>query len=167
MNFFTTVQYTNEHTAGLINKSVTGYAERIADLCRLPGNMAAAELWGGGKKYQITLINGRIACRVGSMIPKEGLTKALRIVLGVTVGAFGQLLALPLMALAFTNEEIRLKHRVINPSEEGGDRLRELIRARLDLAAQKAPLNAYHLNPSMQAYIQQRLTNVTFRPSLD
>lgn len=46
MNFFTTVQY----GPGLVDHSLTSYAESVADCLRAPSRWVAAEIWRVGKK---------------------------------------------------------------------------------------------------------------------
>ena len=45
--------------------------------------------------------------------PKDDcLKRTIRVIIGVVVCLFGNLLAIPLMASAYSNEEIRLKHKL-------------------------------------------------------
>ena len=137
MNFFSTVLYSPE----LIDNSWTSYAEAAADLCRAPGRWVAAQLWEGGKKVVITSTWKDDVIFEEKSSESEGFNRIVRCIAGIALCLFGSLLAVPFMAVAYLNEEISLKHRLIyqklnalKVAPADYERLNELVEERQRLA---------------------------------
>lgn len=133
--FFSTVQY----GPSLKDDSWTSYAEAAADFCRAPGRWVAAELWDGGKKKVITALDQNRVDVEEKTPEATGFKRAVRFIIGIATCVFGNLLALPLMAFAYLNEEIRLKHQAVHmkTSPETLKRLNELVEERQRLAKER------------------------------
>jgi hypothetical protein len=132
--FFSTVEY----APNLADNSWCSKAEKVADVCRAPGNWVA-ELWAGGKKHEITVVSkdeGRATIKDNK---SEGLRKVIRVIVGLVLSIPGQLLAVPFMGIAFISDEIRLKHTVAHRNLNAAEmeKLAELIAKRQELAKSK------------------------------
>lgn len=132
--FFSKVEY---NTPELQDNSWTSKCENIADVLRAPRRWLAGDCFGAGKTF---------------IVIKEGLgfddqhskevkvfQKIIRDVIAIVTFIFGELFALPFMAVAFLNKEIRLKHAIAvrNLTEEEKKELQDLINQRLELAKDK------------------------------
>lgn len=135
--FFSTVQYEQE----LADDSWLSKFESAADVCRAPSRWVAHECWGEGKKYIVTyhsdpteFVNHEIDQKTSS-----GIQKVLRIVIGLILSVPGQIVAIPLMAIAYCSEETRLKHKttVVKLTDEEKGKLAELIQKRQILARER------------------------------
>lgn len=147
--FFSTVQY----ASGLESDSWLSKFENAADVCRSPSRWFAGELWGGGKKYEFKILmlqtvgGAELSPSARSMIclsaiktkAAQGMQKVLRIIVGLLLSLPGQIAAIPLMAIAYVSQEIRLKHKaVVRPlSPEETQKLKELIAERQKLAKER------------------------------
>lgn len=139
-DLYSTVEYAPE----LVDDSWTSYAEAAADVCRAPGRWVAAELWGGGKKVVITSTWNDEVYFDEKSSDAESFKRVVRFVAGLALSVFGNLLAIPFMAVAYLNEEIRLKHRVVYQMQndlkvapEDYARLNELVEERQRLAKER------------------------------
>jgi hypothetical protein len=137
--FFHHVQYAKEFK----DDSWSSQLEDAAQVCRAPSRWVA-ELWGEGKKYKVTFYDADTLTDDIHLIevqPKvsEGIQKVIRTVLGILFAVPGQIAALPLMGLAYLNEEIRLKHQVAvrTMTDEDNKKLAEMIQKRLELAKER------------------------------
>lgn len=93
----------------------------------------------GGKKIVITRWDANEQKVISSHTIGNGLQKVIRVIVGLISSLPGQLVSLPFMAFAYTNEEIRLKHHVgcLKLSVQQKDRLAELIEARQTLERER------------------------------
>lgn len=126
MGFFNTVTYSKS----LEDNSWFAKAESLADACRAPSKWVAAEIWSGGKTYQVSDFNRSLNIRERNTPTSEGLLgKIARVVAGVILAVPGYLLSIPLMSSAYLSEEIRLKHAWSSRklTDKEFDRLNELI----------------------------------------
>lgn len=127
--FFDKVYFSSENLdSGWLSKF-----EAAADVCRAPSRWVANELWNGGIVYKIYIQLGDFVDIYKENQPQsEGIKKVIRVVVGLILAIPGQLLALPLMGIAFFSEEIRLKHKlaVVDLSDEEFDKLERLIEER-------------------------------------
>lgn len=142
MGFFKTVQYAQE----LEDDSWLSKFEAAADVCRAPYRWLESE-WNSenGKKYLMTcydaqgLLSDELHVKeVGSKIT-QGIQKVMRVVAGLLFSLPGQIVAIPLMAVAYSSEEIRLKHKIAvrNLSDDEKQKLEELIDKRQELAKER------------------------------
>lgn len=129
--FFNKVYYVDE----IKDNGWLSQFETAADICRAPSRWVATELWNGSKVYEMDLDFHEPR----NESQTEGIRKVIRVVLGLILAIPGQLLAIPLMGIAFLSEEIRLKHKVmvVELSKEEADKLQELITQRVNLAKEK------------------------------
>jgi hypothetical protein len=142
--FFNTVQY----DADFEDNSWLSKVEAAADVCRAPSQWLAAELWSGGKKYIVTKPDSNkmsdfddgVCCNEVKPKVTQGMQKVIRIGLGLFLSLPGQILALPLMGIAYAaSKEIFLKHKISvrKLSEEEQKELVELIQKRQELAKER------------------------------
>lgn len=129
-SLFFTVEYDQNITK---DNSWAARAEWVADQCREPGRWVA-QLWGGGIKYKLQPDDeyGVMSNRTYPAYFK-GWEAIARVVVGVVVGIFGEILALPFMGFALcASKEIRLKHKFITCglSEEEQKNLMDIIKTR-------------------------------------
>lgn len=112
IGFFNFVKY--DSTQIRPDDSIYGIFESVADCYRAPSRWVFTELWGGTKKYKITLNPTRenpLSCQENYIPSLKGFQKVVRIIVGLVFGLFGQMLAFSFMAVAFISEEVRLKHK--------------------------------------------------------
>lgn len=146
MGIFNTVQYSQElQDDGWFSK-----IEAAADVCRGPSRWLADECRGvflrlSGKAYTVTYVDN-VVTKTNEIYweeeePRltEGSQKIMRIVLGLFLSLLGQVLALPLMGIAYFSEEIRLKHKmtVKELTDEERQKLKDLIDKRQELAKER------------------------------
>lgn len=139
--FFNRVDYQpNQIDNGWLSKF-----ETAADICRTPSQWIATELWNGGRRYEL-LVGGAYEDVVGVYVAKsplpqsEGIKKVICIAFGIILAIPGQLLAIPLMGIAFTSEEIRLKHKASSVAQLADDeetKLQDLIEERRNSKIQR------------------------------
>ncbi len=136
MGFFNSVSY----APSILDDSWYSQAEALADVCRGPRRWLAGELWNGGEKYQITEVSTEnIDIEEVLTIQSQGIQKVLRVVIGLLLSIPGEAVAAFFMAFAFTNEEIRLKHKVTvrELSADEKQKLTDLIEERQKLARER------------------------------
>lgn len=130
------VQYDPEYK----DNSWYSLAEEAADICRAPCQWVESELRSGGKKYVLTKSDDNLfkAEEVETNCTR-GIQKVLRIVIGSLLSLPGKALAVPLMAYAFSSEEIRLKHQIVcrELTSEEQKKLIDLIEERQRLAKER------------------------------
>jgi hypothetical protein len=107
-------------------------------VCRAPSRWVAGHIWGGGKFYRVVnedFCLVRLAFKQESSLSK----KIMRVVIGVLLSLPGQIISVPLMLLAYTSKEIRLKHQfaLMNLTDQQKDELHPLIHARQPLEKQR------------------------------
>ncbi|MCE2982050.1 MAG: hypothetical protein LW832_00650 [Parachlamydia sp.] len=136
MGFFTTVNYPYNESK---NKNLYEMAEQAAHVLRTPSKWLAADLFRQNTSYEVSLerngLGNDLLCLTADTSEVHGFKKALRTIVSLATFVFGELLAAPLMSIAFQSEEIRLKHKyaVSLLTDEQYDRLKELISARQNL----------------------------------
>lgn len=137
MHFFNTIH----NHADIADKSWAGYFESLANGCRAPAQWVSAELCNSGvrKAYEFRNINVMAEYSSDQFQRDSCCLRVARTVIGLIVCSFTYLLSMPLMGLAYTSQEIRLKHalsvRILSVEEEA--QLRELVEARQSLQAQR------------------------------
>lgn len=135
--FFNTAQY----ESGVEDDTWLSKFEAAADVCRAPSRWLAGELWSGGKTYEVTRRFHPVDFEAEEVDQNdsEGFQKVMRIVMGLIFSLPGQIAAIPLMAIAYCSEEIRLKHKVtvVELSDEEKKKLADLISEREKLTAER------------------------------
>ncbi len=135
--FLNTIQYAPEFK----DESWLSQFEVAADVCRAPTRWIAAEFWNGGKQYFVTRLDGQQNLSVQEIETKvtQGFQKVARIFIGIILFIPGQILAVPLMSIAYVSDEIRLKHKIsvreLSDSEK--QELDGLIQKRQELAKER------------------------------
>jgi hypothetical protein len=135
--FFNRVEYNDKE---MQNDNWFSKAEKAAQILRAPSHWLAAEVW-----YATTyMIYPNVNTSTFDKFERDDnvvgvMRKIIRVVVGIILSIPGQILALPLMAIAYRDEEIRLKRKVSvqSLSEEEANRLGELLEARQKLEEEK------------------------------
>jgi len=108
MGFFSTVNYVSAWK----DNSWLSKFEDAANVCRAPSRWIASELTPQySKVYEVSIIHGLLSQQSEPTKAVTGALRVARAVLGVLFSIPGQIVAIPLMAVAFCSQEIRFKHK--------------------------------------------------------
>ncbi len=135
--FFRIVEDEDNH-----GESFTQNCQNWANICRAPRRWLYEEFTGRGA-IELSVNTERPDYVVAQFAevekPSQGLRKAARVVAGLGLFLFGELLALPLMGCAYLSKEIRLKQigTLRTLSAEEIVELKKLVDDRRSLAAQR------------------------------